>query len=205
VVARSRTSGNEQELLPLLPRFDAQICVLEHSTDALERIGNATAEILDYIEHILDIGDDILLDPRKHDQLLFDDDSFSRSRKYWWASNMLVPLRQKIEDSRKVHQQLVDDLIDPIKDSATDSMVSRDKSTWPKGLEEVDERAAEAYDKLNKLLGRIIDQQTRVDTLRAGVSIYSRGSVSRLVPDIPHSSSMPVVLWKVEHQDALAK
>jgi hypothetical protein len=158
----------------IFPRFDAQVCILEHDVQVLEQIGVSTDDILDYIDKILDIRDDILLDPRKHDQLLFDDDSFSRSRKYWWASNLLVVLRQKIEDSRKLHQQLVDDLIVPIIGIATDPKVSRDTSTWPNGLAEVEDRAAKAYGRLGKLLDRIDVQQKRVDALRDGVSISSR-------------------------------
>ena len=147
-----------------LPKFDAQICVLEHDTLALKRIVQATTHIVDYVDEILDIKSDILLDPKKHDQLLFDDDSFSRSRKYWWASNLLVTLRQNIEDSLKVHQQLFDDWIVPI-------IIGTSKSTSPNGLADAEKQATEAYEKLGKLLDRIKLQQNRVDTLRDGVSI----------------------------------
>lgn len=169
IIMRSPPSGVAIETP--LPRFDAQICVLEHDTLALKRIVKATANIVDYIDEILDIKGDILLDPRKHDELLFDDDSFSRSRKYWWASNLLVRLRQNIEDSLKVHQQLFDDLIVPIIGIAADSLASRDTSTWPNGLADAEKQATEAYEKLGKLLDRIKLQQNRVDTLRDGVSI----------------------------------
>jgi hypothetical protein len=35
---------------------------------------------------------DVLSDPDAHDNLLFDDDSFSRSRRYFWAINYLAEL-----------------------------------------------------------------------------------------------------------------
>lgn len=53
------------------------------------------------IERWLDIAEyfawlighrDILSDPDAHDSLLFDDDSFSRSRRYFWAINYLAEL-----------------------------------------------------------------------------------------------------------------
>jgi len=73
VVARS--SSRIRDYPFSVPGFDAQVYILEHDVQTLEKIRFSMAEILD-------IRIDILLDPRKHDQLLFDDDSFSRSRKY---------------------------------------------------------------------------------------------------------------------------
>jgi hypothetical protein len=175
VVVRS-PSGRDNVYRALLPRFDAQVCILEHDVWALEKIQLSTARIVDYIDNILDIGSDILLDPRKHDQLLFDDDSFSRSRKYWWVSNMLIPLRQNIESTRKVHQQLFDDLITPIIGITAGSGASRDTSTWPGGLEEIEAQATRAYNELEKLLDRMDVQRKRVDTLRDGVSAYFKAS-----------------------------
>jgi len=175
VVARSST-GRDNVYRASLPRFDAQVCVLEHDAQALELIRSSTASIVAYIDDILDIGNDILLDPRKHDQLLFDDDSFSRSRKYWWVSNMLIPLRQNIESTRKVHQQLFDDLITPIIGITAGPGDSRDTSTWPDGLEIFEVRATRACNELEKLLDRMDVQRKRVDTLRDGVSTYSKAS-----------------------------
>jgi hypothetical protein len=39
---------------------------------------------------------DTLSDPDAHDSLLFDDDSFSRSRRYFWAINYLAELDSSI-------------------------------------------------------------------------------------------------------------
>jgi hypothetical protein len=172
VVARS-ASGIYNHNFPL-PKLDAQVYLLEHDVQALELIWGSTARILKYIDQILDIGTDILLHPRKHDQLLFDDDSFSRSRKYWWVSNLLVPLRQNIEASRKVHQQFFDNLITPIIGITAGSGAPRDTSTWPNGLENFEGRATRAYNELEKLLDRMDVQQKRVNTLRDGVSTYSK-------------------------------
>jgi hypothetical protein len=204
VVMRSAFQLSRFDRWAPLPRFDTQICVFEQSVIALEIIGFSTADVVDFIDKILDIGGDILLDPRKHDQLLFDDDSFSRSRKYWWASNLLVPLRQNVENNCKVHQQLFDDLIVPIIGIPT-SVASRDTSEWPNGLAEVEERATVAYKSLEELLDRIDFQQKRVAALRDGVSICSKGFAAAYVSEIANSYSMLVGSWKAEHQDVWAK
>jgi len=41
-------------------------------------------KISDYVEHFI-ANQDSFLHEKKHDRLLFDDDSFTRSRQYFWA------------------------------------------------------------------------------------------------------------------------
>ena len=41
----------------------------------------------------------LLLDPEGHDMLLFDDDSFSRSRKYFWVINFLAECNSRIDEN----------------------------------------------------------------------------------------------------------
>jgi hypothetical protein len=41
----------------------------------------------------------LLLDPEGHDMLLFDDDSFSRSRKYFWVINFLAECESRIVEN----------------------------------------------------------------------------------------------------------
>jgi hypothetical protein len=169
VVARSRI---DDWSFPL-PKFDSQVCLLEHDVQALEIIGLSTADILDYIDNIMVTGNDILLDPQKHDQLLFDHDNFFLSSgKYWWVLNLLNQLRQNIEVSRNVHEKFMDDLIAPIIGITTGAGASRDTSTWPDGLKAIEQRATRAVERLGKLLERIYEQKIRVDTLRDAVSTY---------------------------------
>ncbi|KAK5993903.1 hypothetical protein PT974_07341 [Cladobotryum mycophilum] len=40
-----------------------------------------------------------ILDPRRHDRLMFDDDTFSRSRQYFWAMNSLEIFKVQVEDA----------------------------------------------------------------------------------------------------------
>ncbi|SPO02002.1 uncharacterized protein DNG_04675 [Cephalotrichum gorgonifer] len=50
------------------------------------------------MEDLLDEGDAIL-NPQKHDDLLFDDSTFSRSRRYFWAADSLDTFLASISDT----------------------------------------------------------------------------------------------------------
>lgn len=64
----------------------------------LERITACWAEFLSYFDYILD-GGDSLMKPAEHDNLLFDDGAFSRSRRYFWAIDCLSEFEQSITDN----------------------------------------------------------------------------------------------------------
>jgi hypothetical protein len=58
-------------------------------------------EITRHLNHLLSDDDDAVLDPHKHDPLTFDDSSFSRSRCYFWATNILETFPHTIENMLK--------------------------------------------------------------------------------------------------------
>ncbi|KAL6720536.1 hypothetical protein ACLMJK_002460 [Lecanora helva] len=64
----------------------------------LERITQRWADFLSYFDYILD-GGDSLMKPAEHDNLLFDDGAFSRSRKYFWAIDCLSEFEISITDN----------------------------------------------------------------------------------------------------------
>ena len=64
----------------------------------LERIADRWAEFLSYFDYILD-GGDSLMKPAEHDNLLFDDGAFSRSRRYFWAIDCLSEFEISITDN----------------------------------------------------------------------------------------------------------
>lgn len=51
-----------------------------------------------HFDSLLDEGN-IFMDPAAHDNLLVDDEAFSRSRKYFWALSCLVIFRASLEDN----------------------------------------------------------------------------------------------------------
>ena len=64
----------------------------------LERITERWADFLSYFDFILD-GSDSLMKPTDHDNLLFDDGAFSRSRRYFWAIDCLTEFDLSITDN----------------------------------------------------------------------------------------------------------
>ena len=64
----------------------------------LERITARWADFLSYFDFVLD-GGDALMKPTEHDNLLFDDGAFSRSRKYFWAIDCLSEFELSISDN----------------------------------------------------------------------------------------------------------
>ena len=64
----------------------------------LEKITQRWADFLSYFDYILD-GGDSLMNPAEHDNLLFDDGAFSRSRKYFWAIDCLSEFDITISDN----------------------------------------------------------------------------------------------------------
>ena len=64
----------------------------------LERIADRWADFIIYFDYILD-GGDSLMKPAEHDNLLFDDGAFSRSRRYFWAIDCLSEFEVCITDN----------------------------------------------------------------------------------------------------------
>ena len=61
----------------------------------MRMVVNRWSEISDYFAWLIGHRD-ALADPDVHDSLLFDDDSFTRSRRYFWAINYLAELDDSI-------------------------------------------------------------------------------------------------------------
>jgi hypothetical protein len=101
-------------------------------------------KILEYFTWLLGHRDS-LSDPDAHDSLLFDDDSFSRSRRYFWAINYLAEL--DISISRNIIQ--------------LDRFIGEDS---PKKL------LREQLNQLQHLRERILGQRDEAIALRDGVS-----------------------------------
>lgn len=66
--------------------------------NGLERISDRWASFQAYFDFILDSRDS-LMKPSEHDNLLFDDGAFSRSRKYFWAIDCLAEFDNCISDN----------------------------------------------------------------------------------------------------------
>jgi hypothetical protein len=65
---------------------------------ALERAADFWPAIGTHFSFILD-DETAILHPEDHDKLLFDDKTFSRSRRYFWAVDSLETFRTRIMDT----------------------------------------------------------------------------------------------------------
>ena len=89
---RAQASGY---LLGRLTQLGAEIYLIGLG---LEKITERWADFLSYFDYILD-GGDSLMKPAEHDNLLFDDGAFSRSRRYFWAIDCLSEFEVTITDN----------------------------------------------------------------------------------------------------------
>ena len=90
--------GRGQALGYALGRLTQPGAELHLIGQGLERIADRWAEFLSYFDYILDSGD-FLMKPAEHDNLLFDDGAFSRSRRYFWAIDCLSEFELSITDN----------------------------------------------------------------------------------------------------------
>lgn len=95
---RTLPKGRAQALGHCLGRLTRAGAELNLIGQGLARISGKWADFLDFFDHILDDGDS-LMQPTKHDNLLFDDGSFSRSRRYFWAIGCLAEFESAISDN----------------------------------------------------------------------------------------------------------
>ena len=87
-----------QSLGHCLGRLTQQGAEMNLIGQGLERISERWADFQSFFDFILDNGDS-LMQPSEHDNLLFDDGAFSRSRKYFWAIDCLSEFDLCITDN----------------------------------------------------------------------------------------------------------
>ena len=90
--------GRAQAFGYILGRLTQSGAELHLIGQGLERIADRWADFLSYFDYILDSGD-FLMKPAEHDNLLFDDGAFSRSRRYFWAIDCLSEFELSITDN----------------------------------------------------------------------------------------------------------
>ncbi len=116
-------------------------------------------DLVNYFDKFLDDGK-IFMNPNKHDALLVDDETFSRSRKYFWALSTLIEFNICIGDAIrqwKVSREIWEKQL-PI----------FDPPQWPeveKQMKEIDKQV----DKLVEYQDRLERHQKRISALRDGL------------------------------------
>ncbi|KAL8828365.1 MAG: hypothetical protein Q9170_006633 [Blastenia crenularia] len=95
---KSLPRGRAQALGHCLGRLTRAGAEMNLIAQGLARISERWAEFQSFFDYILDSGDS-LMQPTDHDNLLFDDGSFSRSRRYFWAIDCLAEFETSITDN----------------------------------------------------------------------------------------------------------
>jgi hypothetical protein len=91
-------SGSFQERVAFRSMEGATLCVLERT---YKRLLYNWRLFKTHFDNLLDEGD-TLFHPELHDRLLWEDDTFSRVRKYAWAIDCLTEFERSIKDN--IHQ-----------------------------------------------------------------------------------------------------
>lgn len=116
-------------------------------------------------ENLLNQAESTLLSPEKHDLLLFEDESFSRSRKYFWVVEAATTFIDKISDSINAWERYRAREVDPylpLNDW-------KDHGKLLRGLEAADSEVA----KLKAVQYQLEKHLERTKLLRDGVSSFS--------------------------------
>ena len=94
----SLPKGRAQALGHCLGQLTRAGAELNLISQGLARISERWADFQSFFDYILDSGDS-LMQPTEHDNLLFDDGAFSRSRRYFWAIDCLSEFETAISDN----------------------------------------------------------------------------------------------------------
>ena len=109
-------TGTKQNLGHCLGRLTKLGAEMNIIGQGLQRISERWADFQAFFEYILD-GGDSLMQPTQHDNLLFDDGSFSRSRRYFWAIDCLSEFDLSITDNVVQWQLFKNARVEPLLDS----------------------------------------------------------------------------------------
>ena len=144
------------------------LAVLSIVTTSLDKVANRWSELVDFLRVLLE-GDNSLLDPVRHDHLLFDNEDFSRSREYFWAINCLAEFEASISANIEQWEEFRR-YLKPIEDleqgRANLPSVSRDSL-----LKDLLERSDAYCARLRRYQRFFQDKRTATVALRDGVCV----------------------------------
>jgi hypothetical protein len=126
--------------------------------EVISRLMRDWTAISDYIETFV-ASKFTFLEEEQHDLLLFDDDTFSRSRQYFWVITTISEFIPIIDQTLKTREAM---------------------NSWGLREENRDLIPAEDRCKLEAIKERFESQKKRAEALRDGVSLTSRGVVFQL-------------------------
>ncbi|KAM0240898.1 hypothetical protein ACHAP5_007762 [Fusarium lateritium] len=124
--------------------------------------------------------DPLFLDPNQHDNLLFDDDTFSRSRRYFWVVSCLESFQAVIDDAIEEWEKFRAEWpnmmmgIDPAEESST---TEASQEMTRRVLDEIETQV----DRLRDISARFESSRDKTKVLREGASNSSLFSASGVI------------------------
>ena len=145
------------------------LAVLSLVSASLIKIADRWCELVDFLRELLDSGE-TLLDPIRHDQLLFDSENFSKSREYFWAINCLAEFEASISSGIEQWKEFRQ-YLKPIIQAASTQPEGTDSSAIAdaRALRELLERSDASYARLRRYQRFFQDKRAATVALRDGV------------------------------------
>jgi hypothetical protein len=141
----------------------AQLCI-----SALRSSWIGWNSLVQYVDELLGTGDEIF-DLEAHDNLIFDDDLYTRSRRYFWAINCLNKSENAIGRNTKVWVAYRDNILLPF----GKRLLKEGNVEMNKGLDGAVRECNAIQVHLEELKEQFSEQRTKAIALRDGVSPLS--------------------------------
>lgn len=139
--------------------------------DILSKIYNDIADdwatIHDHMNRMLDDGD-VLFHPEKHDDLLFDDEIYSRSRRYFWAITALEKFERTLTDTIEQWKNYRTACIDPIMEKL--DLGDYEREIFHKVKNDLILPIESSVEELEMICQQLNNMRTRTEKLRGAVS-----------------------------------
>jgi hypothetical protein len=135
---------------------DDEFIAADLLTQAVACVVNQWTAIAKHLKSFI-VDHHLLLDPEGHDRLLFDDDSFSRSRKYFWVINFLAECDSRIDENLQEIDLAMSDW----------SKKLEPEGKWHLYSQHLDEKSS----KLREIQSNLRGKRAETIALRDGVSI----------------------------------
>lgn len=160
----------------------------DYATIAVSDMIQKWEQILEYFDNLI-TEKTAFLDPLKHDNLLVDDETFSRSERYFWAISTLKKLDAVISENIQQVSKLIN--------QTELTTVEGDEVRFLEGSRK---HMRGRLGQLEEIAKRLRDKRQEALDLRDGVSATSYFMRFVRLIILLSSFSMPVVLWRVVPQ-----
>lgn len=141
-----------------------QMNIVQLIRDALQNAGRDWRGLQEYVEEFLGSGSEIF-DPDLHDSLLFDDELFTGSRKYFWLIDTLQTFDKILQQNIKAWTSYRDRFMMPL----SKGLENFAGTTWKAALDEDISRCDRYQEELERIRKLFKDHRDRTLALREGL------------------------------------